>query len=445
MKKTLLIICGCLLIQDSAIARRDKNRAQTQYDNARYSSYDYQYEKSNGRKNTRSSNRQQAANDIDDSYSYQPDISRSKNTRSSNRNRNQPNRYYNENDYANSQQYSQQQYASQQYQESVSQQFSVKLENWMTCLWSLIKDLPLNQIKFVGTHDSGTGVISKDNAIVSSDGRTPGIAKLAPSKIVSWSQTQDLTISQQLKIGVRYLDFRVSKEPKGLFLSHGLRGENLRDVLSGIASFVRRNPKEFLVIKIKGFPDKKISPKNDVNYEIATLFEQMLGNHLLPSSALRKPLPMTSLRELVEGAGKNIAVLWETKVKEKDTNRDMLKVMRQHPWLLSAGENIESPWGNTPSSMELVSYTLDSAKRVDPNKLYALHWTLTANPKYILGHLMTDGIKQMNAKLDKIDIDNVLSKISFWNIVEADFVTPQFVKRIISYNANDPKSISFVE
>lgn len=146
---------------------------------------------------------------------------------------------------------------------------AINLSTWMTDNYEKIKDKELRNLVIPGTHDSGTALISEENAVVSSDKGIPEtLAKIAPRKLVGWSKTQDLTIRKQLGIGVRFFDFRVSFEKEGknsdytLYLSHGLRGEKLDDVLADIRDFAENNPRETVMIKFKSFADEKCKKEN---------------------------------------------------------------------------------------------------------------------------------------------------------------------------------------
>ena len=134
-----------------------------------------------------------------------------------------------------------------------------------------LADKPLKYIVIPGTHDSGTGTISDDNAVNSSDGKIPDIIakilekksstkKVSLKEMIPWTKTQDLSIMEQLEIGVRFFDLRVTvEEGDELYLSHGLRGEKLSDAFDAIRDFCNNTDKDLVIIKIKGFPDKKCS------------------------------------------------------------------------------------------------------------------------------------------------------------------------------------------
>lgn len=313
------------------------------------------------------------------------------------------------------------------------------LKTWMTYYWDCIKYLLLKEIIMPGTHDSATGIMSKTNAQRSSDGLAPTV--VPASAMVQWCKTQDLTIAKQLEIGVRFFDLRPSVEKNNVvYLSHGLLGEKLSDVLRDIANFCRENPRELIIIKVKGFPDQKCKKKNLNRILIQELYAPLKGL-LVSSSDLRNSLPLSKFSDIVSG-GRNIVVIFDARVKNKYTAKLMQAELRNNNWLFNGDDVLESPWGNTVSVPELFNYSIETANKVSDNKLYALHWTLTANPKYILSHLTNnDGIRYMTSKLDggkdynwNYHLESLLDQIPRTNIVQFDFITAEKARRLIELN-----------
>ncbi len=317
------------------------------------------------------------------------------------------------------------------------------LEDWMTTYYYLIKDKLLKDIVIPGTHDSGTAVISENNAVFSRDGRVPdvrGLSKIA-SKIVPWSKTQDLTIKEQLDIGVRFFDFRVSVEENNeLYLSHGLRGEKLSDSLKAITDFYEKNkhPKELVIIKVKGFPDKQCE-KIDGNQLIVNEFKNYLSKQLISRRKLTEKLPLTKYSDLIKNG--NIVILFDARVKEGDTGRKMNEAFMNNEWLFD-GSCLASPWGNTVSVEELFQYSIKTAKEVADDKLYALHWTLTANAGYIGKHLTSEfGIRYLTSKLNggklykgSYRLEDLIEQIPRINIVQHDFIDKDKAAYLVRLN-----------
>jgi 1-phosphatidylinositol phosphodiesterase len=104
---------------------------------------------------------------------------------------------------------------------------------WITELSDSNKSRSVSTLSIPGTHDSGT--------------------KGIPTSI-GGGITQNTTISQQLEMGVRFLDIRLKPNGSELKVYHGPLPANLSfdDVLKACRSFLRKNPKEFILMSVKG-------------------------------------------------------------------------------------------------------------------------------------------------------------------------------------------------
>ena len=312
-------------------------------------------------------------------------------------------------------------------------------ENWMERLGYIINDRPIKDIFMPGTHDSGTGNMSELYAIISNDGKTTSLAKIITKKLIPWCKTQDYIIIDQLKMGVRFLDFRPSLEDDGRFyLTHGLRGEDLEKVLKDIVGFCKKHPKELVIIKIKGFRD---ADKYDrYNSMLIEILQKYLSSLVLHRSNLKTPLPLTKLSDIL-AKQKNIIIIFDTRV-SKGTNRDMKRELKLNDWLFDMGV-IDSYFADTYSVPELYRRLKMHNLVVSSKKLYALHYTLTANARYIVSHLnSSDGIWYFAQKLDggkeyrkNYSLSSLISALNPKGcIILQDFMTPEKADFVIRLN-----------
>lgn len=324
----------------------------------------------------------------------------------------------------------------------------IVIKNWMTTYYDSIKDKLLKDIAIPGTHDSGTAAIPDKGAEWSSDGRGVNIpfTEKDESFSVPWSKTQDLTIKEQLDIGVRFFDFRVSvEEEEELYLSHGLRGEKLSDALTAVKKFCQKYPKELVIIKVKGFSDKKCK-ESDGNQLIVTEFEGQLGDLLISKSDVPQ-LPLTKYSDIINKG--NVVVLFDSRVSEKNTGKLMKKTLKNTDWLFD-GECLESHHANTVSTENLFKFSKKIAKEIEKNKerknrLFALHWTLTANAKYIAGHAKNEyGIRYLTSKLNggklyggSYRLEDLIKQIPRVNIVQHDFIDKDKSAYLVGLNLKD--------
>ena len=133
--------------------------------------------------------------------------------------------------------------------------------DWMA---ELSDSTPLCELTIPGTHDSG--------ALYS-------IADV-------FGKCQTLTVADQLKIGVRFLDIRLQPVDNELCVVHSIADQKTKfvDMMADIAAFLRENPSEFLIVSLK----QDASPKRS-DIAFAESLESLLCEYtdiLNPSAVL---------------------------------------------------------------------------------------------------------------------------------------------------------------
>ena len=141
---------------------------------------------------------------------------------------------------------------------------------WMN---SISDETPLSAISIPGTHDSGAL-----HSIADATGKC-----------------QTLSIKEQLKIGVRFLDIRLQLVSDNLVVVHSIVDQmtDFEDVLRDMEKFLEENPSELLLVSIKEDADSKGSERE---------FREVLEEMLLSSDAVSRA---TELPETV-GAGRGM-------------------------------------------------------------------------------------------------------------------------------------------
>lgn len=146
--------------------------------------------------------------------------------------------------------------------------------NWMMYLPN--RKLYLNQYNIQGTHDSGTYNM--------------------PFYDKKFLQTQSMTIMNQLKSGIRYLDIRITidmDDKNKLFLSHegyvcnNLYGDKLYlyDVIETCVEFLKIHKKETIILHLKNESndykemEKRINKEDSCNYIIGKLIADVLNEN----------------------------------------------------------------------------------------------------------------------------------------------------------------------
>ncbi|MDD2245560.1 MAG: phosphatidylinositol-specific phospholipase C [Proteiniphilum sp.] len=119
---------------------------------------------------------------------------------------------------------------------------SYPLSAWMT---HVPNNTLVAKLSLPGTHDTGAYVTGGPMII-----------------------TQDLSVEQQLKAGIRAMDIRlVAMNNTHLEIFHGIAAQNLNfetDVLQEVISFLRQNPSETIVITLRKELDDRNSPRGYV-------------------------------------------------------------------------------------------------------------------------------------------------------------------------------------
>ena len=140
--------------------------------------------------------------------------------------------------------------------------------DWMS---ALDDEASLNSLTILGTHDSG--------ALYS-------IADIS-------GKCQTLSIKEQLKIGVRFLDIRLQLVDNKLRVVHSFVDQltDFDDVLTDMTDFIRNNESEFLFVSIKEDASPKRSDRN-----FAEVLEEMLLSHSEVSEARELPTTVGEAR-----------------------------------------------------------------------------------------------------------------------------------------------------
>lgn len=117
---------------------------------------------------------------------------------------------------------------------------------------SVIGNRTIPELVIPGTHDSGASMIRPD---IEPTLLTSFLSRMGfSSTIVSWRKTQSVSILHQLYMGIRYLDLRIgwSTDRNEFWLAHSsLLSQPLEPVLVDIAEFLKRHPKEVVLINVQ--------------------------------------------------------------------------------------------------------------------------------------------------------------------------------------------------
>ncbi len=127
-------------------------------------------------------------------------------------------------------------------------------ERWMEDLAPQIGDRPLSELHIPGTHDAGTFSLSRTDPVLSvaqNDAPTDQFEGIPLLRVADYVYTQNLSFAEQLDLGIRYLDVRLTCEPDGMYIVHVFRGEPMVDALDQIATWVDEHPAEVVLLDVQ--------------------------------------------------------------------------------------------------------------------------------------------------------------------------------------------------
>ncbi len=267
-------------------------------------------------------------------------------------------------------------------------------QSWMGTGYQSKSDSQLRNICIPGTHDSGTyGIQGIDENI---------------------SQTQELTIGEQLAIGYRYFDLRIKKN-NGVFTM--MHGPSLSvpavQVFQDLSLFANNRKKEIIFVHIQNVD----SMTDSEHYELK---DQLVLPYLGSRMAVRSLGNSVSFSQLWN-IDKNVILIWG------GGNYGSLSDLY---W--NQGDTMNSDWQNTGSETDLVNGLRTHIKDNRGGRFYVAQMILTPTAAQIIFPPYWGSIEDLtNDKLDHAsfvyDLDREAKKSGQRiNIAMVDFAGPRF-------------------
>ncbi|KAK7105920.1 PI-PLC X domain-containing protein 3-like [Littorina saxatilis] len=175
------------------------------------------------------------------------------------------------------------------------------LADWMEKLPSHFLDVPLHNLAIPGSHNSGSYELRKEwglspDADQSLKNMTsiPLIGPMALDIILRWSKCQSLSVLQQLKAGVRFLDFRVAYHTptEELYVVHSFYGPKVSTVMEEVKTFLDEHKDEVVLMDFNHFYDMEL----ENHLQLITYLLFVFDGVLCPYSSLNA-LTLRSMRE----------------------------------------------------------------------------------------------------------------------------------------------------
>ncbi|XP_069101291.1 PI-PLC X domain-containing protein 3-like [Argopecten irradians] len=216
-----------------------------------------------------------------------------------------------------------------------------KLTDWMSHLPESCVQTPLNQLAIPGSHNTFSYSISPSGDVGPDQPQwiqdlTRMFGTAGKDTLCRWALTQNLTVSQQLEHGIRYLDCRVcwSSKTHNFHFLHGLIGATVSKCLDEVNVFLEKHPKEVVILDFNHF----YSMSNTDHVNLLTLLTDKLGSKMCPY------IDMDSV---------TLEMMWEHNLQviliyQHDIVSEHLTFWPQ--------TIIRSPWANTPDVHDVMSF-----------------------------------------------------------------------------------------
>lgn len=304
--------------------------------------------------------------------------------------------------------------------------------DWMGKLVDADPTIPLRQLVMPGTHDSASY----------------SIAGWKPFSAVG--RTQNLSVSDQLKSGIRYLDLRyagASKDNTKLSIWHGcLEGGDLESILQEINAFLEEHPKEFLLLELVPEYGRALSVEQKGIF--LKLVQQVLGTKIYPGREVGDLLQRVTLGELHDQK-RQVAVLLHSRFYENEYTVLTEEQIADEYGFVTSQKWMRNRWHNTRENQTLLDRNLEEQERCAkddaPHLWLTSQFVLTPSfggPTEILPTLLGQNSLQPLALASGLYKPRVLDGFfrehadKPWNIVMLDYIDkcPLLMEFLIALN-----------
>lgn len=294
--------------------------------------------------------------------------------------------------------------------------------NWMRDLG--VHDKTYTRLKIPATHNSATGLLSAeysaDTTVDATMAFMPQLettfgyygvnGSLVKDIMIPWMQCQSKykTIYRQLLDGIRHFDFRVCKKGTEYYACHGFIGQNYKDIITQIRTFLLFHPEEFISLDFNHLYG--ISTHS----EFIGLIKGILGDLIIPKGNVNNPLGTLTGR---------VFIFYDN---NSQTDFD-------------TSNSINTTWANKDNMQQLVPAVISlQNSRTDLNKLFVNQFLITPSLNTIATSLVRgprsveDLADEYYWRIPSTIIDQFNKTLV--NIVNTDFYSRQFVRVIIDLN-----------
>lgn len=304
---------------------------------------------------------------------------------------------------------------------------AARLDTWMADLAATAGTKRLADLAIPGAHDAATSTISWKSSIAEGQGLPPalnslryvGVGFAVSGVIAGWSRAQSASIGDLLRMGVRYLDLRLVRNPsdRQIWTAHGLYGEPLAGVLSQVRAFLAASPKEVVILDIQDFGNIAAGERGAVVQSVASAFGPQVASN--PEAMLQAPL------SAIMAGPERILLL-----------SDDDGPFARKRWMAS-------PWWNSQSVAEFSGKLASYMASYKPSKplLNCIQAILTPNGDTIKAGFLSGGPASLEA-FSSLLLPTIASSLAGWigrtggSIVMVDYADAALCSAIVAQNGS---------
>ncbi|KAK6100884.1 Phosphatidylinositol-specific phospholipase C X domain family protein [Brugia pahangi] len=226
----------------------------------------------------------------------------------------------------------------------------------MSELPAAARDKPIMTLAIPGSHLSGTCNLKEDSEITPDQTwcvRVLDSNDMIRKAVYNWSKVQTISIKQQLEAGIRFLDVQVAYINEDIYVVHGLRSMEIRELFKRVDDFLSVHPKEIVLIDINHFYEFREQHHDKLLDMISNLF----GDRLISRPTTTRTAMSYTLNKIWNSTGR-VIIFYQPplpSLRASDINghagpSDIIK-LPNHVW---SRQFIRSPWPKTDDAKRMV-------------------------------------------------------------------------------------------
>jgi len=292
---------------------------------------------------------------------------------------------------------------------------------WITNALHALGNRRLNQITMPGTHNSATYSLNHSSHYAVDQPKLVTCPAPWPVSyyIARWSKTQDKSIAEQLRDGVRYFDIRVAYQKKDFYACHGMLADKISTILETVVEFSNEFPREPVILDFNHFYELEEAHHDMLCKRICDI----IGNKLWPFSHAH-----ATLNEAHNAGIGSIVIVYHDNAGEKQS--------------FFPDHSISSPWPDTSNSRILREKLQEGLREfpIEARNLFVSQCLVTPSVDSVFGSFWKCGptsLAGVAKDLNKEVVEWVpeLHKERPLNVVLVDFYhTYNFVETVIQLN-----------